>query len=121
MGDRARRELEVDERDVRDVRDHAAAAERADVTRRLTEPVAQDREVVRAEVPGDADIGLVQAEIHAARRDEVDLAELVGGERLLQEGHGARNDQPARSRLVPIRLHVPIGIRRLASPSRSKT
>ena len=50
----------------------AAAAERGHVRRRLAEPVAQDREVVRAEVPDDADVGLVQAEVDAARRDEVD-------------------------------------------------
>ena len=53
-----------------------------DVRRRLVEPVAQDREVVRAEVPDDAHVGLVQPEVHAARRDEVDLAELAGADQV---------------------------------------
>ena len=43
----------------------------------LAEPVAEDREVVRPEVPDDADVGLVQPEVHPARRDEVDVAELA--------------------------------------------
>ena len=42
-----------------------------------SEPVAEDREVVRAEVPDDADVRLVEAEVHAARRDRVDVAELT--------------------------------------------
>jgi hypothetical protein len=42
-----------------------------------SQPVAKDRKVVRGEVPRDAHVGLVQAEVHAARRDEVDLAEVV--------------------------------------------
>ena len=76
--DRPRGVLEVDERDVGDARDARSARLIAlDVRRGLVEPVAEDREVVRAEVPDDADVGLVQAEVHAARRDEVDLAELA--------------------------------------------
>ena len=55
-----------------------ASAATAGPGRRLVEPVAEDREVVRAEVPGDADVGLVKAEVHAAGGDEVDLAELAG-------------------------------------------
>ena len=77
VGDRLRPELHVDERDVGDIRDHAATAERGDVRRRLVQPVAEDREVVRAEIPRDAHVGLMQAEIDAARRDEVDVAELA--------------------------------------------
>ena len=42
----------------------------------LLEPVAQDREVVRREVADHA-VGLVLAEVHPRRGDEVDLAELV--------------------------------------------
>ena len=53
-----------------------------------SEPVAQDREVVRTEVPHDADVGLVQAEVHATRRDEVDLAEIAGVDQLLDRPHG---------------------------------
>ena len=33
---------------------------------------------MRGEVPRDADVRLVQAEVHAARRDEVDVPELAG-------------------------------------------
>ena len=32
---------------------------------------------MRAEIPDDADVRLVQAEVDAARRDEVDLAEVA--------------------------------------------
>src|ERR1051325_1540211 len=103
VGDRARGELEVDERDVGHVRDHAAAAERADVPRGLVEPVAQDREVVRAEVPGDTDVALVQAEVHAARRDEVDVAEVAVRDqvadrvdrRAVEEGVAGHQDEVA--------------------------
>ena len=38
---------------------------------------------MRAEVPDDADVGLVQAEVDAARRDEVELAELAAVDQLL--------------------------------------
>ena len=42
---------------------------------------------MRAEVPDDAHVGLVQAEVHAARRDEVDLAELAGVDQALDRRH----------------------------------
>ncbi len=50
-----------------------------------SEPVAQDREVVRAEIPDDADVGLMQPEVDATRRDEVELAERPGVDQLLDE------------------------------------
>ena len=68
---------EMDKGDVRRVRDDAPAARRRDTSRVATEPVAQDRNVVRAEIPDDADVGLVQAEVHTACRHEVDLAEVT--------------------------------------------
>ena len=64
---------------------------------RLAEPVAQDREVVRAEVPGDADVRLVQAEVHAARRDEVDLAELAAS----RSARGSRSPAGCRGTCGP--------------------
>jgi hypothetical protein len=73
--DGAARELEVDEGDVGGLRQHEAAAQRAHVRGPLVEPVVEDREVVRAEVPDDADVGLVEAEVDPARGDEVELAE----------------------------------------------
>ena len=77
MGDRPVRVLEVDERDVGDRRNDASSTQRADVRRPLAEPVAEDREVVWPEVPGDADIRLVEAEVDPARRDEVEVPELA--------------------------------------------
>ena len=55
---------------------------RGDLDDRLVEPVQQDRQVVRREVADDA-VGLVLAEVHARRRDEVDLAERAGVDQLL--------------------------------------
>jgi hypothetical protein len=49
--------------------------------------VAEDREVVRREVPRDADVGLMQAEVHTARRDEVDLAELLRRDQVADHVH----------------------------------
>ena len=63
--------LEVDERDVVAAGDDAASCDRRDRDGVLVEPVAQDREVMRAEVPDDADVVLVQAEVDAAHRDEM--------------------------------------------------
>ena len=78
MSDRPDGKLEVDERDIRDRRNHESARQRADVGGALSEPVAEDREVVRAEVPGDADVRLMQAEIDPARRDEAEITERAG-------------------------------------------
>ena len=77
MGDDSRRELEIDERDVGRLRQDAAPAGRGDMRRRLVEPVAQDREVVRPEIPRDAHVGLVEPEVDAARGDEVDLSQVA--------------------------------------------
>ena len=38
---------------------------------------------MRAEIPDDADVRLVETEVHPARREEVDVAELAGVEQLL--------------------------------------
>ena len=78
VGDRSAREFEVDEGDVGDRGDDAAAAERADGGGGLVEPVAEDREVVWCEVPGDADVFLVEAEVDPACGDEVEVAQLSG-------------------------------------------
>ena len=88
MGDHSRAVLDVHECNVRRSRDHAAAAQRRHVARRLTEPVLEDREVVRPEVPDDARVRLVQPQVHATRRDEVDVAELTRHDQLLHELHG---------------------------------
>ena len=53
-----------------------AARRRRHLDDRLLQPVEQDREVVRREVADHA-VGLVLAEVHPRRRDEVDLAEHV--------------------------------------------
>ena len=77
MRDGSRRVGQIDEADVGHPREHAAAAERRYLPGKIAEPVAEDREVVRPEVPDDADVGLMQAQIHATRGNEVDLAELA--------------------------------------------
>ena len=77
VGNRTLLVLEVDERDVGNRGEDAAAAHRRQVGGGFLEPVAENREVVRPEIPRNADVGLVEPEVHAARRDEVDVAELA--------------------------------------------
>ena len=55
-----------------------------------------------AEVPDDASVGLVQAKVHAARGDEVDLAQLAGVD---QGAHGP--DRRAIEERVPRHQHEP--------------
>ena len=78
----------VDERDVRRARDDAGTRQGAHVGRKHAEPVAKDREIVGAEIPDDAHVGLVQAEIHPAHREEVEVAERTGVQELLDLHHG---------------------------------
>ena len=78
---------EVDEGDVGNIRQHTAAADRGDLGGQIVEPVTQDREVVRAEIPDDAHVRLMQAQVHPARRDEVDLTERLGIDEPLDRGH----------------------------------
>ena len=66
VGDQARSELHRHEGDVGDAGDDRVAAGGADRVRRTAEPVEQDREVVRAEIPDHADVALVEAEVDAA-------------------------------------------------------
>ena len=66
--------VEREERRLGHVRLEDAARRRGDLDDRLVEPVEQDRQVVRREV-ADHPVRLVLAEVHARRRDEVDLAE----------------------------------------------
>ena len=54
-----------------------------DLLGRLAEPVVEDREVVTGEVPDDADVLLVQAEVDPRRGDEAHVAELAGVESAL--------------------------------------
>src|SRR5262245_1423552 len=77
MCDRTARELEVDERNVGNRGDDAAARECADPDGGLVQPVAQDREIVGREIPGDADVLLVETEVDPARRDEVEITQFA--------------------------------------------
>ncbi len=78
------------------------------VSGKLVQPVQEDREVVRAEIPDDAHITLVQPEVHPAGGDEVDLAELVlldqpprrANRRAVQEGLSAHEHAGVRVRQV---------------------
>ena len=67
----------VDESDVWNVRQETAAAYSGDFCGKPIEPVTQNGEVMRAEIPDDAYVRLVQPEVHATRGDEVDLAQLA--------------------------------------------
>ena len=96
MRDSLRPVLEIHERHVGGAGNDAAAAQRGNSRRRLAKPVLQDRKVVRAEIPDDAHIGLMQAEIHTARRDEVDVAELTRPDQLLD-----RHDRRAVEERMP--------------------
>src|SRR3954449_10452683 len=87
MGNGARRELEVDERDVRNISEETPASQSRNPCRALVKPVAQDREIVRREVPDDADIRLVQPEVHTAHRDEEDVAELSAADQVAAQVH----------------------------------
>ena len=81
----------------------AAATERADPGRCLVQPVAQNREIVGREIPGDADVLLVETEVDPARRDEVELSQLSrfdevadGNDRgAVEEGVSRHQHQPA--------------------------
>ena len=77
----------VDESDVRNVRQETAAAYSRDFCGKPIEPVTQNREVMWAEIPDDAYVGLVQPEIHATRGDEIDLAQLAAVDQALDRRH----------------------------------
>ena len=83
IGHGATPEAQREEGNVGDPRHDRVSSGSGDRPGRLAQPVPQDREVVRAEVPHDADIGLVKAEVHPARGDEVDLSQLPAIEQLL--------------------------------------
>ena len=69
----------------------------------LVQPVAQNREIVGREVPGDADVLLVETEVDPARRDEVEIAQVSrfdevahGDDRgAVEEGVSRHQHQPA--------------------------
>ena len=69
----------------------------------LLEPVAQNREVMRAEIPGDADVGLMEAQVDPAHRDEVDLSERAGLDQLAH-----RDDRRAVEERVAGHQHRPV-------------
>ena len=105
MRDRPRREFEVDEGDVRRVREDAAPAHRGDACRRLSQPVAQDREVVRGEVPDHTYVRLVQPQIHSAHRDEVEVTERARHDQIADQVHGwAVEERMAGHECQPLRL-----------------
>ena len=93
MSDGPGRVPKVDEADVRQLGDHAVPAHRRDLVGKAAEPVAQDRKIVGTQIPDDADVGLVEAEVDAAGRDEIDLAELPGIDEALDRGHRRAVDE----------------------------
>ena len=93
VGERPGAEAEAEEGDVGDPLDDGVAPAGGDRLGPLVEPVAQDREVVGAEVPDHADVALVQAEVHPARGDEVEVAELARVEQLLDRAHRRAVDE----------------------------
>src|SRR6185369_17721205 len=102
MDERARRIREGDERDVGVLGDDASAADRRHLRRELIEPVAQNRKVVRPHVPDHAHVGLVKAEIDAARGDEVNVSQLAGIDELLDRPYRrAVEERMARHQYAP--------------------
>jgi len=93
LGDDAAGEAQVDEGHVGDARGDAGAAGDAKRLGRLAEPVVEDAEVVRGEVPDHAHVLLVQAQVHALGGDEVDLAEVAGVDELLDLAHRWAEDE----------------------------
>ena len=87
MRNRARRVSEIDECDVGRAGNNAIPAECRNGTRKLVEPVMKNREVVWREIPHDADVRLVQTEVHPACGDEVDRPELAGVDQPLDRRH----------------------------------
>ena len=88
MGDRLRSELQVDERHVGRVRKDAASTDRRHMRRGLPEPVLEDRKIVWTEVPRNADVRLVEAQVDATGADEVDLADLARVDQVPNLVHG---------------------------------
>src|SRR6266542_1933073 len=93
---RARWKSEIHECDVRHVRNDAAATYGRHRGRLLAEPIPKNREVVRTEVPDDTHIRLVQPEIHPARRDEVDLAEVTRMDEVADDVDGRAIEEGVR-------------------------
>ena len=75
VGDGARREAHGEENDVLDVRLDVGLADALHPDRLFTEPVEDDRDVVRTEVPEHVEIELVDPEVDALAVDVEHLAE----------------------------------------------
>jgi hypothetical protein len=59
----------------------------------LAQPVVEDAEVVRGEVPDHAHVLLVEPEVHALGGDEVDVAEVAAVDDLLDLAHRGAEDE----------------------------
>ena len=72
---------------------------------------------MRAEVPDDADVGLVQSEVDAARRDEVELAELAArrSARWIDDDRRAVEERVARHQHEPASAREPRSARAASS------
>src|SRR3954454_3836684 len=92
MNEPATRVTHVDERNVHDPGHDRAARDGAPPAGRA-EPVDHDREVVRREVADNRDVRLVDAQVHAARGAEEDLADLTSVEQVLDRVDGRRVDE----------------------------
>ncbi len=97
--------VNVDERDVGNPFTIESAPNGADALGQFAEPVQQDREVVRTEIPDHADVALMQTQVHSARGNEVDVAKLAGFEQPLDRAYRRAVDEvwphirrPIRSR-----------------------
>ena len=66
VGDHPRWVAERDEGNIRNSGHDGISPGRANLGWQLLEPIQEDREIVRAEVPDDAHIGLVETEVDSA-------------------------------------------------------
>jgi hypothetical protein len=82
-----RRSLTVDERHVGNTRVEARAARHRDPVGGLVQPIMQNRDVVRSEVPHHADVSLMKPQVDSRRGDEEDLTQLSRVDDLLDLVH----------------------------------
>src|SRR5580704_9084977 len=93
VGNDAGCEIHGDEGHVCDSLDDRVAPDRADRGRKLAQPIQKDREVVRAQVPDNAHILLMEPEVHPARGNEVDVSQRASLEQALYRANRGAVDE----------------------------
>src|SRR3954471_21330138 len=89
MDQTAVRIADVDEGDVEVVGDDGVAADGAHELG-LSQPIKEDREVVRSEVTHDTGVRLMDSQVDPARGPKVDSAQIAGLDQVLNRAHRRR-------------------------------